>query len=450
MGAAADSAEEMPDQAARCFRREQYRRLTRPKLARAKTCHGALRRLAAYSFRRFQCLRISRGGVPVVPLHALAVAAHYRTGQTVAGTRITADKAMGIAVCAQTLMGGDGRAFRIVDSAVEPPRSPFTDSCEIDGLIRFQVPGMAKIEIRDFPRHESGFRQSRARILGGVPGDATGRAHTFSHRGSRQIGRARGALAPAEIHRNTEAVITLVLKGFDLAQTHGQREPRLNIDARLRLTCALGARLLQDTLHQHGHVVLRITRSIMGGARVHGVPVNLVVMARYCKPMNPDEDISARTPPSKSQRKRDMEALQALGVELVQLSAKELAALSLPESLLDAIAQARLITSHGAMKRQRQLIGRLMRGIDADPVRNKLHELRGNDRAAQARFHRNERWRDRLITDGDAALTEFLAAHPQADPQHLRRLVRDTVREGGSGRPRRHFRDLFRYIQSLP
>src|SRR5487761_1576 len=157
-------------------------------------------------------------------------------------------------------------------------------------------------------------------------------------------------------------------------------------------------------------------------------------------------DLNDHSPesPSRSQEKREAEALQKLGEQLISLPKKQLEMLPLPDSLRDAIEQARRITSHGALKRQRQYLGRLMREIDPQPLRSKLDELRGADKAANARFHQNERWRDRLIVEGDAAFAEFLVQHPQADRQHLRRLMLDAASDAAAGRPPRHARELFR------
>ncbi len=153
--------------------------------------------------------------------------------------------------------------------------------------------------------------------------------------------------------------------------------------------------------------------------------------------------------PSRSQEKREAEALQKLGERLIKLPKKLLDLLPLPENLRDAIEHARHITRHGALKRQRQYVGRLMRNIDPEPVRTKLDELTSADRLSNARFHHNEHWRDRLIADGDAALNEFLAQYPQADSQHLRRLMRAAAGDAAAGRAPRYARELFRYIQSL-
>lgn len=163
--------------------------------------------------------------------------------------------------------------------------------------------------------------------------------------------------------------------------------------------------------------------------------------------MQQDDDISEG--PSKSQLKREAHALQELGEELIRLPEKQLAELDLPERLKDAVELARRISSHGAQKRQRQYIGRLMGELDSAPIRAALERFKGVDQAAKARFKESERWRDRLMGEGDTALTEFLVRFPAADRQHLRRLLREASLESVSGKPPRHARELFRYIHGL-
>jgi len=79
--------------------------------------------------------------------------------------------------------------------------------------------------------------------------------------------------------------------------------------------------------------------------------------------------------PSKSQRKRDMTALQETGEQLMRLSAKQLANMDLPEELLDAITIAKTLRKNEALRRQKQYIGRLMRGIDIEPITKYLATL---------------------------------------------------------------------------
>jgi ribosome-associated protein len=153
---------------------------------------------------------------------------------------------------------------------------------------------------------------------------------------------------------------------------------------------------------------------------------------------------------SKSQRKRDARALQALGLELVELNPDQLARLALPEDLHAAVELARTIRQRGGRKRQLQYIGKLLRHVDADPIREQLDILHQRSQAATARFHLLERWRDRLIQADDAAIDEILATFPHADRQQLRQLARNARKETQQQPPaQRSARALFRYLRQL-
>lgn len=150
--------------------------------------------------------------------------------------------------------------------------------------------------------------------------------------------------------------------------------------------------------------------------------------------------------PSKTQKKREAEDLQDIGRELVQLSKEQLAKFDLPDNLLAAILEAKRITSHGAIRRQMQYIGKLMRTVDDAPIRTRLAHLKGESDAAKAEFHRLERWRERLLTEPDA-LTAWCAEHPDSDAQQLRTLIRNAAREAELGRPPKSSRELFRLLR---
>src|SRR3981081_1126762 len=61
----------------------------------------------------------------------------------------------------------------------------------------------------------------------------------------------------------------------------------------------------------------------------------------------------------------------------------------------------------GGGARHRQYIGKLMRDIDLEPIRAAL-AASGEQSALEAeRFKRLEAWRERLITEGSAALEEL-------------------------------------------
>jgi ribosome-associated protein len=149
---------------------------------------------------------------------------------------------------------------------------------------------------------------------------------------------------------------------------------------------------------------------------------------------------------SKTRKKKDMLALQDLGVQLVELNEQQLASMQLPEELLDAVLEARRLTKHEARRRQMQYIGRLMRDLDAVPIRERLEQWKGQGRAHTAQLHAIERWREELLA-GDPALARFLDQHPDADSQKLRTLIRNARREQSAALPPKSYRELFRILR---
>lgn len=151
---------------------------------------------------------------------------------------------------------------------------------------------------------------------------------------------------------------------------------------------------------------------------------------------------------SKTRRKKEMLALQELGEELVTLNAEQLHELALPDALLQAVLEAKRLTKFGALNRQRQYIGRLMRDVDATPIRDKLAVWRGVSARHTAWLHRVERWRERLLSD-DRALDAFAREYPAADLQRLRALIRNAQSEAAAGRPPKSFRALFQALRGV-
>lgn len=143
--------------------------------------------------------------------------------------------------------------------------------------------------------------------------------------------------------------------------------------------------------------------------------------------------------PSKTRRKRDAEALQALGEALAELPGDVLAALGLPDRLLQALEEYGRIPSHEARRRQRQFIGKLMRGVDPAPLQALLDARRRPAKEEARLFRLVERWRDRLVAEGDPAMQAFLASHPAVEPGALADAV-SAARDGRSGAPKRLFR----------
>src|SRR5438552_18845185 len=116
---------------------------------------------------------------------------------------------------------------------------------------------------------------------------------------------------------------------------------------------------------------------------------------------------------SKTRRKAEVSALQTLGEALLNVSPARRAELELPERLIEALDAAQRITRRGARRRQLQFIGRLMRDIDAAPIRTRLAQCADAPNAEKARLHAVERGRERLL-GGDRPLDRLCAARPAA------------------------------------
>jgi ribosome-associated protein len=149
---------------------------------------------------------------------------------------------------------------------------------------------------------------------------------------------------------------------------------------------------------------------------------------------------------SKTRRKQQMLALQALGAALVELSESQIAELTLESELREAVLDAKRMRTHEARRRQLQYIGRLMRELDAEPIRAQLAAIHGQSAEESARHRRLEAWRERLLAD-EAALTEFATEHPGADLQKLRTLIRSVRKDREDNKAPRAYRELFRCIK---
>ena len=126
--------------------------------------------------------------------------------------------------------------------------------------------------------------------------------------------------------------------------------------------------------------------------------------------------------PSKTARKKEQLELQELGERLIGLPAEELEALPIEDRLRDAVLAASKIRAHGALRRQKQLIGKLMRSADPEPIRQALEARSADDRLAKRVFADAERWRDRITTGGNEAVTAF-CEHSGANVEPLRELL---------------------------
>ena len=152
---------------------------------------------------------------------------------------------------------------------------------------------------------------------------------------------------------------------------------------------------------------------------------------------------------SKTQIKNQMHELQALGARLLELNAEQLAKVTLDERLRQAIEEARRIKSNGAMKRHLQFIGKLMRSEDAELIEQQMGVFEAGKQAHTQLFHKLERWRDRLIHEGNNALQAYIEETPAADVQHLRQLIRNAQKEHSQNKPPASARKLFKYLREV-
>lgn len=149
---------------------------------------------------------------------------------------------------------------------------------------------------------------------------------------------------------------------------------------------------------------------------------------------------------SKSQKKREAHALQAMGMELLELKESDLEDFALSPELFVAIREAKKLKSHGAMRRHAQLIGKLMRRADSDLIAQKLQAHKDKHQAITADFHEAELWRDKLI-ENPQALTEFVNQYTPKDLTHFRQILKKAKDERSKQVNHGAYKTLFRLIR---
>lgn len=164
-----------------------------------------------------------------------------------------------------------------------------------------------------------------------------------------------------------------------------------------------------------------------------------------------DPDSGEFLAPSRSEQRREALAVFELAEQLVARTEAELAQLPIPEDLLDPIRHARSITAQIAHKRELQHLAKLMRREETetlDAIRLALDKDKSESRRETALLHHAETWRERLIAEGDEALTELLSEYPGIDRQHIRQVIRKAQRERQKNTPPHGQRELFRILRA--
>lgn len=154
--------------------------------------------------------------------------------------------------------------------------------------------------------------------------------------------------------------------------------------------------------------------------------------------------------PNKSQIKREMAALHDMALQLVELTDGATKKMPIDDQLLESVQLARRIRhTREGYRRQLQRVTKLLRGSDYQAIEAALANLKRSGEQENARFHALERWRDRILTDGDDAVQAFIEEHPSADRQKLRQLVRKTQKEQAENKPPAAYRELFKYLREV-
>ena len=150
---------------------------------------------------------------------------------------------------------------------------------------------------------------------------------------------------------------------------------------------------------------------------------------------------------SKSQQKRESHAIQDLGKRLAALPAEQLARIPLDEPVLEAIALAhRIQNKRSALKRHYQFLGKLLRARDPEPIRAALADIELEAGQSVQRHHRAERWRDRVLEDGNDAIDALLEETTAADRQKLRQLWRNYDKAADDAKRTQHARLIYKEI----
>jgi len=152
---------------------------------------------------------------------------------------------------------------------------------------------------------------------------------------------------------------------------------------------------------------------------------------------------------SKTQKKRECDALQKIGERLLKLKPDDLSLIDLPTELAEALEEARRIHSNSALKRQRQYLGKIMRTCDHEKIEQQLMSVEHRNDTNTAQFKKLEKWRDRLIDNDKDVLGEIIEEHPDLDRQHIHNLVRQAAKEASASKPPTASRKLFKYLREI-
>lgn len=156
-------------------------------------------------------------------------------------------------------------------------------------------------------------------------------------------------------------------------------------------------------------------------------------------------------PKSKSQVKREMDALQEVGKKLLSLSKNQLKKIEMSDTLKDAIEESGRIKQNEAKRRHLQYIGRVMRTEDHETIAQRVALLDTTSAAYNKLFHQLEIKRDALIGENSKeVLSQYLDDNPNLEEiQLLRQLIRLSQKEASQEGNTSNRKKLFRLLREV-
>ena len=115
--------------------------------------------------------------------------------------------------------------------------------------------------------------------------------------------------------------------------------------------------------------------------------------------------------------------------------------------MIDALQTLKDMPQKAAKKRQFKLVAKYLRDTDLHAALAKVENIEQVKTTVNLEFHRIERWRDRLLSEGGSALTAFVAEYPSVDVQHLRQLIRNANQEASKNKPPKYVKLLFKLLR---
>jgi len=151
--------------------------------------------------------------------------------------------------------------------------------------------------------------------------------------------------------------------------------------------------------------------------------------------------------PNKTQLKRELAEVQKLVLEIINLGEADRAKLGLDEKFLAGVQRAAAIKPSTGRNREIKYLTKLLQKQDLEHIRNWFAERNSRHSQENRQFHVLEKWRDRLIDEGDVVLQEYLQQYPHTDRQQIRSQIRAAVKEKNTGKPAGAGRKLFRLLR---